>query len=143
MADARCSGRLGFTARWAELRGFAAKISQTVESDREKIQQPLHTGKCSLGRGREVTPGLTFACRAGRRSAMQSTTPGWIHFAEKEDDNDYHVIIGTSENLADAQMMNVEISGLPPRSSAILLQSVVSNGLSLRKPNSTGLGFIV
>jgi hypothetical protein len=40
---------------------------------------------------------------------------GWIHFASTEDDNDYHVIVGTSKNLADAQLMNVEISGLPPR----------------------------
>src|SRR5438094_3771967 len=42
---------------------------------------------------------------------------GWIHFAKEESDHDYHLIIGTSPNLANASLMNAEISGLPPRSS--------------------------
>lgn len=37
----------------------------------------------------------------------------YLHFAKKEADNDYHVIIGTSENPARGRRMNVEISGLP------------------------------
>jgi hypothetical protein len=35
IADARCFGHSAFAARYAELRRFAAKISQTVEQDRE------------------------------------------------------------------------------------------------------------
>jgi hypothetical protein len=35
VADARCLGHFGFAPRYAELRSFAAKISQTVENDRE------------------------------------------------------------------------------------------------------------
>jgi hypothetical protein len=42
----------------------------------------------------------------------------WLHFAKKEDDNDYHVIIGTSPDPASGRRMNVEISGLPPHNSA-------------------------
>jgi hypothetical protein len=42
---------------------------------------------------------------------------GWVHFAKKEADNDYHVILGTSEEVDHAQFMNVEVSGLPPEDS--------------------------
>ena len=44
-------------------------------------------------------------------------TDAWVHFAQKETDNDYHVIIGSSADLRDAALLNVEISGLPPTSS--------------------------
>ena len=41
LADARCFGHSAFAARYAELRRFAAKNSQTVENDREKFSEPL------------------------------------------------------------------------------------------------------
>ena len=37
---------------------------------------------------------------------------GWIWYVRHEDDNDYHVIVGSSPR-ATAKFMNVEISGLP------------------------------
>jgi len=36
----------------------------------------------------------------------------------KEDDNDYHMIVGSSSNLQTAVLMNIEISGLPRSASA-------------------------
>jgi hypothetical protein len=39
---ARCFDHLVFAPRRGELRRFAAKISQTVENDREKFSGPLH-----------------------------------------------------------------------------------------------------
>ena len=41
MADATKLGGPAFAARYAELLSFAAKISQTVEDDRENIQPLL------------------------------------------------------------------------------------------------------
>ncbi len=68
---------------------------------------------------RHHDPPISTAADSARipEEVRNVSVEGWIHFAKKEDDNDYHVIVGTSENLADAQTMNVEISGLPPRSS--------------------------
>jgi hypothetical protein len=45
------------------------------------------------------------------------TVDGWIHFAKKESDNDYHVILGSTEDPSSAVLMNVEVSGLPPQNS--------------------------
>jgi hypothetical protein len=42
---------------------------------------------------------------------------GWVQFAKKESDNDYHLIVGTDEDRDAAQLMNAEISGLPPHGS--------------------------
>jgi hypothetical protein len=68
---------------------------------------------------RHHTPPVTTAANSSRvaEENRNVSVDGWIHFAKKEDDNDYHVIIGTSGNLSNAQMMNVEISGLPPHGS--------------------------
>jgi hypothetical protein len=41
---------------------------------------------------------------------------GWVHFAKPEEDGDYHLIVGTSSNLANSKFFNVEVSGLPPHS---------------------------
>ena len=43
LADARCFGYPAFAARYAELRRFAAKNSQTVENDREKFSGPVRS----------------------------------------------------------------------------------------------------
>ena len=45
------------------------------------------------------------------------TVDGWIHFAKKESDNDYHVILGSTDDPSEAVLMNVEVSGLPPHNS--------------------------
>ena len=68
---------------------------------------------------RQHDPPISTAADSARipEEVRNVSVDGWIHFAKKEDDNDYHVIVGTSENLADAEIMNVEISGLPPRGS--------------------------
>ena len=42
----------------------------------------------------------------------------FIYAASREDDNDFHVIIGTDVNDEVEVYMNVEISGLPPRRAA-------------------------
>ena len=38
---------------------------------------------------------------------------GWIFHAKREDDEDYHVIVGTKSSGVDNTFMNVEVSGLP------------------------------
>jgi hypothetical protein len=71
---------------------------------------------------------------------------GWIHFAKKEADNDYHVLLGTSGNLNQAQMMNVEISGLPPHGSRAFgalkqARDNFENLFELALPQMRGSGF--
>jgi hypothetical protein len=39
---------------------------------------------------------------------------GWMFDAKREDDEDYHVIVGTQSSGTDNTFMNVEVSGLPP-----------------------------
>lgn len=41
------------------------------------------------------------------------TIPVWIWYVRKEQDNDFHVIIGSSADPAAVTYMNVEVSGLP------------------------------
>jgi hypothetical protein len=38
----------------------------------------------------------------------------WIYAFKKEDDNDYHLIVGTDPQHSPRQFMNMEASGLPP-----------------------------
>ena len=44
-------------------------------------------------------------------------TNAWVFFAKRENDNDYHLIIGSTPDLDTAALMNAEISGLPPHGS--------------------------
>lgn len=68
---------------------------------------------------RHHQPAISTAASSARlpEENQNVTVDAWIHFAKKEADNDYHLIIGTSENADDSALMNVEISGLPPQQS--------------------------
>lgn len=68
---------------------------------------------------RDHTPPITATANSNRVSEEDRnvSVDGWIHYAKKEADNDYHVLLGTSKNVNQAQLMNIEISGLPPHDS--------------------------
>jgi hypothetical protein len=74
---------------------------------------------------REQNPGLTVNANASPEEKLAATPfrldveqknvtiPAWIWYVKKEQDNDYHVIIGSSADPAAVTYMNVEVSGLP------------------------------
>ena len=43
----------------------------------------------------------------------------WIYFTKIEDDNDFHIIIGSTQNSSTAKFFNIEVSGLPTKGSDI------------------------
>jgi hypothetical protein len=68
---------------------------------------------------RNHTPPITTTANSTRIAEEERnvSVDGWIHYAKKEADNDYHVLVGTSKDVNQAQLINVEISGLPPHDS--------------------------
>jgi hypothetical protein len=97
---------------------------------------------------RHHTPPITTVPNSTRvaEENRNVSVDGWIHYAKKEADNDYHVIVGTSGNLNQAQLINVEISGLPPHGSKAfsVLKQVRDNFENLFQvalPQMQGSGF--
>jgi len=68
---------------------------------------------------RDHDPPISSAAGSNRlpEEMRNVATTAWVFFAKKENDNDYHLIIGSTEDLETADLMNAEISGLPPRGS--------------------------
>jgi hypothetical protein len=68
---------------------------------------------------RDHDPPISSAARSNRlpEEMRNVATTAWVFFAKKENDNDYHLIIGSTADLETADLMNAEISGLPPQGS--------------------------
>jgi hypothetical protein len=68
---------------------------------------------------RDHDPPISSAAGSNRlpEEMRNVATTAWVFFAKKENDNDYHLIIGSTADLETADLMNAEISGLPPRGS--------------------------
>lgn len=98
----------------------AAKISiVTATPETENLSQLVAWCRAHDSEMRHHQPAISASASSARipEENRNVSVDGWVLFAKKEADNDYHLIIGTSENLDDAELMNVEISGLPPRNS--------------------------
>ena len=68
---------------------------------------------------RHHDPPISAAAGSNRlpEETRNVATDAWVFFAKKENDNDYHLIIGSTADLETAALMNAEISGLPPHGS--------------------------
>jgi hypothetical protein len=68
---------------------------------------------------RDHDPPISSAAGSNRlpEEMRNVATTAWVFFAKKENDNDYHLIIGSTADLETADLMNAEISGLPPHDS--------------------------
>ena len=68
---------------------------------------------------RDHDPPISSAAGSNRlpEEMRNVATTAWVFFAKKENDNDYHLIIGSTADLETADLMNAEISGLPPHGS--------------------------
>jgi hypothetical protein len=98
----------------------AAKISiATADVENEDLAALIVWCRAHETPMRHHQPPISAAASSARipEEARNVSVEGWIHFAKEESDHDYHLIIGTSPDLAGASLMNAEISGLPPRSS--------------------------
>lgn len=98
----------------------AAKLSIASGQPATRSLEDLITWCRSHDAGmRNHEPPISKDAKSGRlpEEEVNVTVDGWVHYAKKEADNDYHLIIGTSDNLDQSDLMNVEISGLPPHSS--------------------------
>ena len=69
---------------------------------------------------RNLSPPLTCDPTKGRRAREQRNVvvKAFLYAASKEDDNDFHVMIGDEDCTTGNCYINVEISGMPPTSSA-------------------------
>jgi hypothetical protein len=67
-----------------------------------------------------LKPKITTEASSGRRKQEERNVKVRAHLyaASREDDNDFHLIIGLAPDAAKELYMNVEVSGLPPKSSA-------------------------
>ena len=99
----------------------AAKISIAAGSA-EQIPLADLVAELSAQEGAMLhhNPAIKKAASSGRvaEEKRNVTVEGWVHFAKKETDNDYHVILGSTDDPSKGVLMNVEVSGLPPHNSA-------------------------
>jgi len=67
----------------------------------------------------------------------------WLYAASRENDNDYHIIIGRDPDDTDRRYMNAEISGLPPANSSARakLESVRTSFAAIVQQQTPGLGY--
>lgn len=102
------------TARKAAKISIATAPEQSMPLSRLVAWCEEHDGEM-----REHDPRISSDAGSNRvpEEMRNVTTIAWVFFAKKENDNDYHLIIGSSADLETADLMNAEISGLPPRGS--------------------------
>jgi hypothetical protein len=64
-------------------------------------------------------PPISTAQNSGRVEEEKRNVQvgAFLYAASREDDNDFHIIIGRDPGAAESVYMNVELSGLPPKSS--------------------------
>ena len=98
----------------------AAKISVSVAPVEKEALSDLVTWCVKNDQAMRHHDPAIAATAASARIAEENrnvSVDGWVQFAKKESDNDYHLIVATKEDRDSAQLMNAEISGLPPHGS--------------------------
>lgn len=116
---ARSTGQTGGinfagTARKAAKISIASSSTETMNLSQLVAWCETHDAEM-----RNHDPAISSAANSGRlpEENRNVSVTAWLHFAKPESDHDYHLIVGTSSNLSNSKFLNVEISGLPPRSS--------------------------
>jgi hypothetical protein len=91
-------------------------FSAAVRSLRAEVD--LH--KTLTSEKKMATFGITTASNSGRvaKEDRSVAVRAFLYAASREDDNDFHLIIGLAQDAAKELYMNVEVSGLPPKSSS-------------------------
>jgi hypothetical protein len=91
--------------------------SPSVETSLARLIAELEESDASM---RNHVPPISSAASSRRidEEMRNVTVSGWVHFAKVEEDNDYHLIVGTTPNLRTARFLNVEVSGLPPHNAS-------------------------
>jgi hypothetical protein len=98
----------------------AAKISTvSVPEQQTSLSRLVAWCESHDAEMRDHDPAISSAAGSNRlaEEMRNVATTAWVFFAKKENDNDYHLIIGSTADLETADLMNAEISGLPPRGS--------------------------
>lgn len=76
----------------------------------------LYVGAAALPRDSEMTAkGISDSATSERveEERRNIAVMSWLYAAKKEEDNDYHIIIGTEPGETPKRFFNVELSGLP------------------------------
>lgn len=98
----------------------AAKISLSDAAvETFKTLTALHKTLVSEETMAALKPKLTDKANSGRRAQEERNVRVRAHLyaASRESDNDFHLIIGLAPTAAKELYMNVEVSGLPPKTS--------------------------
>jgi hypothetical protein len=96
----------------------AAKLSiSTAETETFENLQSLIATLPSHGAMKNHKPKITTASTSKRVAEENRNVKleAFIYAASREDDNDYHLIIGQSRKAATEVYMTMELSGLPPK----------------------------
>lgn len=101
----RKAAKLAVAAGAADPFDDLRKLLAELPRDKDMVKRnPPITTKASSGRVAEE-----------KRNVRVSA---FLYAASREDDNDFHLIIGRSPGMSPSQFMTVELSGLPPKSSS-------------------------
>ena len=98
---ARRKAKLSIVDAKTEKFGDLADLLTTLQSDKDM---------------KNHKPKITTAATSDRveEEKRNVSVDAWLYAASREDDNDFHIILGRDPEESERKFMNAEVSGLPP-----------------------------